>query len=218
MKQCPSCRVGFTGDLDRCPLCGDELTGVASPSVFPKSEIAAPRKLAARMLLVMTLAVLALVISIGFAAKTAPLLVAAACVALIVNYIFVRNIIVHVSSMLRMIERYYLVLMALALICVAATGDTNVATFVIPVLSLIALLSNGVLVIMFRNAFVQGYAKYLLFDLALGIVPLVLLACGLVWWAPLAMASAVVAVLLLVVMLCFTGQQLVSELRKLFNT
>lgn len=217
MMRCPSCRVDYTGALDRCPLCGDDLQGMPTERVLPESRLAQPRKVASRILVLLTGMVLVLVVMLGIAAATPVPLICIACAALLVNYVFVRSIVVHSPSFLRMVERYYLVLMALALLVLFATGNVSMATFVIPVLSLIALLSNCVLVVVFRNAFVQGYAKYLLYDLALGLVPLVLLAAGLVTWAPLSVASAVVAALLLVLMLCLTRRQLVSELRKLFN-
>lgn len=217
MMHCRSCHVGYTGALDHCPLCGDALEGTPIPRVFPKSGLAKPRRIASRMLLIMTIAVLALVVCVGIIAGTNPFLIGIACLALLINYAFIRNIIEHSLSMLRMIERYYLVLMALALLCLIGTGESAVATFIIPVLSLIALISNGVLVVLFRETFVWGYAKYLLYDVALGIVPLALLALGLVSWPVLVIASACVAVLLLVLMLCLTRRQLASELRKLFS-
>ena len=39
MKRCEKCGVQFSGDLDRCPLCQAELSGDASPAVFPRNEV-----------------------------------------------------------------------------------------------------------------------------------------------------------------------------------
>ena len=137
--------------------------------------------------------------------------------AVIVNYIFIRNVVVHSPSFLRIIERYFLVVMALALLLLLATGDSRLATYVVPALTLVALFFNGVLVAVFRNGFVQGYAKYLLFNFVLGMVPLVLLATGLVSQPALSIASGVVSGLLLVLLLVLTRKQLFSEMQKLFH-
>ena len=64
------------------------------------------------------------------------------------------------------------------------------------------------------NGFVQGYAKYLLFNFVLGMVPLVLLATGLVSQPALSIASGVVSGLLLVLLLVLTRKQLFSEMRR----
>ena len=93
----------------------------------------------------------------------------------------------------------------------------GLATYVVPALTLVALFFNGVLVAVFRNGFVQGYAKYLLFNFVLGMVPLVLLVTGLVSQPALSIASGVVSGLLLVLLLVLTRKQLFSEMQKLFH-
>ena len=193
MRYCPSCHIDFTGVLDRCPLCGSKLEGTPEGMIFPENEFARTKKLAKRSMIALTFA------------------------AVIVNYIFIRNVVVHSPSFLRIIERYFLVVMALALLLLLATGDSRLATYVVPALTLVALFFNGVLVAVFRNGFVQGYAKYLLFNFVLGMVPLVLLATGLVSQPALSIASGVVSGLLLVLLLVLTRKQLFSEMQKLFH-
>lgn len=217
MRHCPSCQLDYTGVLDQCPLCGAKLEGTPEGMAFPENELARSRKLARRCLIGLTLFGLALVVFACIRAGASNVTIFAGCAAVLVNYAFIRNIVVHSPSFLRIIERYFLVLMTVALLYLLATGDTRIATYLVPVLTLIALFSNGVLVVVFRNAFVQGYAKYLLFDFVLGMVPLVLLAAGLVTQPALSIASAAVALLLLVLMLALTRKQLISELQKLFH-
>lgn len=217
MRRCQNCRIDYTGTLKHCPLCGNELEGNPEGMAFPENELTRSKKLAKRCLIVLTLLSLALVAfaSIQLDASTTTLFAASAVVLL--NYVFIRNVVVHSPGFLRTIERYFLVLVALALLLLLATGDTRVATFVIPLLTLIALVMSSVLVVVFRNAFVQGYAKYLLYDFVLGMVPLILLAFGFVTQPALSIASASVALLLLALMLILTRKQLVSELQKLFH-
>lgn len=217
MKRCSTCQLDFTGDLDRCPLCSNVLEGTASPAVFPENELARPKKIAKRCLIGLTLAGLVLVALAGFATNSSPLAIVAGEAAVLVSYIFIRNVVVHSPSFLRMVQRYFLVLIALALLCLLATGDTAVATYLVPLVSFIALATNGVLVILFRNTFVQGYAKYLIYELALGLVPLVLMAFGFVTWPVPTIVTALAAALLLVLMLALTRKQLASEMSKLFH-
>lgn len=217
MKHCAKCDLDFTGDLDRCPLCGSSLEGKAVPAVFPENKLLGPKKAARRSLIALTLAGLLLVILAGIGAGASIVTIIAGCAAVLVSYVFIRNVVVHSPSFLRIVQRYFLVLIVLALLFVLATGDTNVATYLVPALSVIALLTNAVLVVLFRNTFVQGYAKYLLYELALGIVPLVLLAAGLITWPIPAIVTALVTLLLLILMLTLTRKQLAAEMRKLFH-
>lgn len=217
MRHCPECRIDFTGVLDRCPLCGSALEGTPEGMTFPENELSRTKKVAKRCLIVLTLLGLLLTILAGLIADASLLAIFAGCTAVLITYIFIRNVVVHSPSVLRVVERYFLVLMGIALLYLLATGDTRIATFLIPVLTLIALFSNGVLVIVFRNAFVQGYAKYLLYDFVLGLVPLILMAFGLVTQRALSITSAVVALLLLLLMLVLTRKQLASEMQKLFH-
>lgn len=217
MRHCSDCRIDFTGVLDRCPLCGSALSGTPEGMAFPENELAHSKKLARRCLIALTLAGLLLVIFAGLIAEASVVTIVSGCVAVLITYIFIRNVVVHSPSFLRIVERYFLVLMGVALLYLLATGDTRIATFLVPVLTLIALFSNGVLVVVFRNAFVQGYAKYLLYDLVLGLVPLALMAAGLVTRPALSIASAIVALLLLILMLALTRKQLGAELQKLFH-
>lgn len=217
MRYCPSCRIDFTGVLDRCPLCGSKLEGTPEGMIFPENEFARTKKLAKRSMIALTFAALAFVAFLCVRTHASAVTGIASFAAVIVNYIFIRNVVVHSPSFLRIIERYFLVVMALALLLLLATGDSRLATYVVPALTLVALFFNGVLVPVFRNGFVQGYAKYLLFNFVLGMVPLVLLVTGLVSQPALSIASGVVSGLLLVLLLVLTRKQLFSEMQKLFH-
>ncbi|MBS5478499.1 MAG: reverse gyrase, partial [Coriobacteriia bacterium] len=112
--------------------------------------------------------------------------------------------------------RYFLILLLLAFVWFALTGNLVVTTYVIPSICLLALVFDAVLVCVFRGTFVSGYAKYLLFDVVLGICPLALVATGLTTWDILAYVSALVACVLLLALVVFMHERLVAELRKLF--
>ena len=104
------------------------------------------------------------------------------CLGLVVNYLFVRNILVHTPDFLRVVVRYFLILLAIAALWYLITRNPVVTTFVIPGICLVALVFDAVLVAVFRGTFVSGYAKYLLFDVVLGLIPLALVALGLTTW------------------------------------
>ena len=111
------------------------------------------------------------------------------CAAIALNWLFVRNMIVHAPDFIRVVERYFLVLLAVGALWFLATG----------------------------NLFVSGYAKYLLYELVLGLVPAALALAGLTTWPYLAWTAAAAAVALLAALLLLTRKPLAAEMHKLFS-
>lgn len=217
MQTCDECGVGYSGKLGRCPLCGAELKGPASPEAFPVQSIQRPRKASRRVLWISTVVAMVAAIGAGIATGSAPWPVVLTCLALLVNYLFLRNILVHRPNSLRMAERWFLALLAVAVLWWLATGAPWVASLVVPSICLGALVANTVLVAAFRRTFVQGYAKYLLYDVVLGFIPLVFVVAGWVQWPWLCYASAGAALGLTLALLLLTRKQLATEMRKLFT-
>lgn len=217
MKRCNKCGISLNGDLDRCPLCQAELSGEASPAVFPVNKVRKSGTVALAVLGFATGAALLVMLFVGYMIPLPWDIVVSVCVALAVNYLFVRNIITHSPDFLRVVARYFLVLLGIAAVWYLVTRNSAVTTYVIPGICLVALVYDTVLLAVFRGTFVSGYAKYLLFDVLLGLAPLVLVALGLVTWEVPALVSALAASVFLLGLLVFTRKQLIAEVRKLFN-
>ena len=94
MKRCEKCGVQFSGDLDRCPLCQAELSGDASPAVFPRNEVRKSGAIALAVLAFATGACLLVMLFLGHLLQLPGDIVVTVCVGLVVNYLFVRNILI----------------------------------------------------------------------------------------------------------------------------
>lgn len=217
MMRCNACRADFRGDLDRCPLCGDALEGKPVSSAFPKIGLERKSRRVRTVLGIVTLGLLVAIVALCIAAQLSAWRCAMAAAALAVNYVFVRNMLVHAPDVLRLLQRYYLVLVAMAFIWFLATGDPSISTFVIPCLCITGTLFEGVLLVAFRSRFLADYAKYLVFVIALGMMPLALFPTGTVQWAALPVASAAFAALLAAALGLFARKQVAREARKLFD-
>lgn len=217
MRTCARCGVSFTGDLDVCPLCQARLTGEAEPSVFPVNEVKRSGTTALRVLAFATGAAVLATLFAGHLAGLPGWTVLAVCVALLTNYVFVRHMMSNAPDFLRLVARYFLLLLAVAVVWFALTGNLVVTTYVIPAICLVALVFDAVLVCVFRGTFVSGYTKYLLLDVVFGIAPVVYVAAGFTTWDVLAYASALVASVLLLGLVVFMRERLAAEVRKLFT-
>jgi hypothetical protein len=194
------------------------MTGQAEPSVFPQNKVRRSGVMALEVLAFVTGMALLAMLFIGYLISLSPGFVGTVCLALAMNYLFVRNIIIRNPDFLRVVIRYFLVLLAVSLLWFLLTGNLLVTTFVIPGICLVALVFDTILIVIFRGTFVSGYAKYLLFDVMLGLAPMILIVLDLTTWEMLAYISALVSSVFLLWILVFMRQQLVAEVRKLLST
>lgn len=217
MRRCVSCRLDIAGDLEHCPLCDERLSGEATPSAFPPNRAKAAKERALVVLAMVAAAATIAALCLGEAAGFHVEAMLAACAVVAVNYLFIRNVILHSPAFLRSIVRYFLVILAGLGLWYAATGDGAVVAYAIPGVCLLALAFDTALVLTLRDAFVLDYAKYLIFHIALGLIPLALTVAGIVARPHLALASAAAAAALTVVLALLARRQLAAELRKLFS-
>lgn len=217
MRRCDKCGVDFSGDLDQCPLCQAELKGQAEPSAFPRNEVKKSGTVALKVLAFASGACLLVMVFLGYLFSLPGDIVFTVCLALVVNYLFVRNILTHSTDFLRVVVRYFLVLLAIAAVWFIVSHNLVITTFVIPGICLVALVFDAVLFAVFRGTFVTGYAKYLLFDVVLGLIPIILVAFDLTTWDVLAYTSALTSSVFLLGLVVFARKQLLAEVRKLFS-
>lgn len=217
MKRCEACRVEYSGDLGKCPLCGGKLTGEAEPSPFPPNKVKVAGAFALTLLAMLTAAAFIAVLYLGDGLGLSRAAMAVGCAGVALNYLFVRNIIKHSPAFLRSVVRYFLLLLAICAVWYLFTGDPDVVTFLVPGVCLVSIVFDVVLVLAFRDSFVFDYAKYLLFNIVLGVIPLALSAGGLTTKDAPSQASATAAVVLAVVLAVFARKQILAEIRKLFS-
>ncbi len=182
---------------------------------FPDLPILHQSKTAKRVLFGVMLAVMAAVIVLCIYVGSSAWNIVLACIAVVLNYVFVRNIMMHAPDFLRSVQRYLLVIVAMALLWFMATGDTQVSTFVAPTACAMASLFDIAILTTFRSKFIVGYAKYILFAIVLAIIPLVLLALGCVSWDPMVWLSSLCAAALIIVVLVEGRASMASELKKM---
>lgn len=217
MKHCEKCNIDLKGELDQCPLCQAELAGTAVPSVFPRNEAKKTGELALKILAFVTGLSLAVTVFLWLLLSLPGDIILIICLALVINYLYIRNVLIHRPDFLRVIVRYFLILLVLAVAWFIFTQNLIITTYVIPSIGIVALVFDAVLIVLFRGTFVSGYAKYLLFSVLLGLAPLILAAAHLTTTNILVYICALVAIILALALLVFTRKQLVTEIRKLFS-
>lgn len=217
MMHCPICKVEFTGDLDRCALCGSSLEGTPDPSPFPCVPIQRKNLIARRILGGITAAVLIAWCIFCLSVQIPGVIGITVLGALGLNWFFIRNLMMHAPNTLRAIKRYFLVVMVMALGWFVVTRSPIASSLVIPVVALIAILFDAVLLAVQGSRLVEEYGKYVLYDIAFGIIPPLLMLTDTVMWPTLSWSCAVASAAMLTVLLVVNRHAMADETRKLFN-
>ena len=117
----------------------------------------------------------------------------ASAAALIISVLFINSAILHAPRPLRLMFRYFYIMLAIALVWFVATMNHVVTMFVIPITCLVSLVFDVVLLIVLRAKAIDQYAKYLAFDIVAGLLPLTFIPLGWAPWDVLVMVSGLVS-------------------------
>ena len=131
--------------------------------------------------------------------------------------LLVRHILSNVPNFMRITVRVYLGLMVVLAGVYVSTGASVVPTFIFPALCFVGMVFDAVVMLVYRERLSGSYIKYLLLGALIGALPLAFDAAGLTTWGVPSYASALSAGILLLALLTFWREALITELRKLFT-
>lgn len=215
--RCDACGIDISGKHATCPLCGSTLSGTPSPSPFPPSTLPKSsrriRIILGGITFVSIIAATVSCIITGISAGTALAIDAG----LALNYLFVRNIVLHSPSAFRSIVRYFLIVIAFAYIWYIATRSQYTIDYIIPAASIISLVFDSVLIMLLSHQFVGPYSKYVLFNIVIGFLPLVFLGAHLLDNPVLSTISGLASIVTGTILWTFTKGQIKDELKRLLH-
>lgn len=215
MLKCNHCNVDFSGRLERCPLCGGSLEGKPSAAVFPHCNITKPWRIALKLIEFFSGAgAIALAVLWGVHVLPANIAILS-LLAVLLNFVFVFNMLRLNPGFIRSSSRYILLLIAVGFLIYWFTGLTWVTDFALPIVCLVALLFDIVLCVWLKNAFIEMFAKYLIFDIVCAFLPLICIWFGWSHFETLAWTSAGCSALFLLVLMVFFRTEFLSEFKKL---
>lgn len=95
MRTCDECGVGFSGELDHCPLCGSTLEGIPMPAAFPVSRAQRLAKAARRTVGTLAVAAVLLLLAAAWWLKLPLEAVGAVGAVLAVGYLLLRKMLIR---------------------------------------------------------------------------------------------------------------------------
>ena len=95
MRTCDECGVGFSGELDHCPLCGSTLEGIPMPAAFPVSRAQRLATAARRTVGTLAVAAVLLLLAAAWWLKLPLEAVGAVGAVLTVGYLLLRKMLIR---------------------------------------------------------------------------------------------------------------------------
>ncbi len=216
MRKCKKCQVQYNGHLNRCPLCKSELVGKMTPNVFPK--IKSPKnKLITKILLYISFCASLLCSFIEYTITQSLTASKYVILGLITNYLMVNFIIKNYKNVIKMLNKYFWLLLFIFFVWYFVTKSLIITTYFIPILCIIIFAFNSIVMLVLRNDYILKFGKTILLDCIIGLIPLALVAFHLTTFSLLSYICAILDLLVFVGLLIFCKDNILEELQKIFN-
>lgn len=217
MKNCPSCKIKFNTSEEQCPLCQNLLKGHGSNDVFPtnikfKTDSAIFKTL---LFISAVITILSIFIELYFSnsLKYTMLIFGGLISNLFVVYFILKNN----QNVLKMVEKYGLLLVMLTLLWYIATKEVIITNYVIPLLCIFELVFILISFMVMKRNYVVNHLSLILLNIFLQFLPILLVLLGWTTYDFLSYISFVCALIIMVGLLIFFHDEIKSELKKIFD-
>lgn len=213
MYTCEKCGVQVVGAPPCCPLCQGPLTGEPEPDVYPDIPLTkSPNQFLIRMFALATVIAVVVCIAVLLCFPTHRVAALSCMAGLGSGWLAVGIAVRKRGKPLKAVFWQVCVLSLLALAWDYGTGRRGWSLdFVLPILYTCTIIAMAVIARLLRLG-ASDYLLYLVLNILLGLVPLILLLCGVLGVAYPAVICAAVSVIFLAALILFEGPALKGEL------
>lgn len=216
MLKCNKCNVKYNGNLKYCPLCQNKLMGTATNSVFPiikKKKDSILNKIFMFVSLIVGIIFSFIEYVITHKLEISKFVI----LGLITNYILIKFILNNYKNVLKMINKYFIVILFILFMWYLVTKYILITTYLIPILCLIIFAFNTIIMIILKDDYVIKYTKTILLDCLIGLIPLILVNFGLSECKILSYVCVIFDLIIFIGLIIFYRDYIIEELKKIFN-
>lgn len=216
MKKCSKCMIEFNGNLKICPLCQSELYGSNTNSVFPKLNYK-KNKLLYKILLFVSFCIGILFAFIEYNIHSSLYITKYVIFGLITNYVLIKFIHNNYKNVLKMMNGYFFVLIILFLLWFWITKSLIITTYLVPVLCIIIFIFNSITLLVLKDSYLIKFVKTILLDCLVGLIPLLLVYLKLTTFDLLSYICVLLDIIVFIGLLIFCKDNVIEEIKKIFN-
>lgn len=217
MKKCNKCNIEFNGNIKYCPLCQNKLTNFSSPNVFPPNIKRQKDTILFKILLFVSIVMSIISIFLEYIITKKFNYSFFVTFGLITNMILLLFILENYQNVLKMMAKYFYVILTLLFIWYFATKNLIITTFIIPGLCIVIYLFNGITMIVLKNYYITKYTGIILFDAIIGLIPMLLVFLNLTTINILAYICFMLDIFIFLALIIFCKQKIFNELKKMFS-
>ena len=217
MKYCNSCHISFNTSSKLCPLCQNKLEGICNDVVFPKNIRLSTNSLIMKIILFSSIVVFLITnfVELYITGKIKYGLYIN--LGLITNICIIYVILKNYQDILRMFEKYGLILILIILGWYLVTKNKIITNYIIPSICLVELLFNLVVGIILRSNYLVKYSGLILVNLILLVLPSLLVILGLTSNNLMSYICLICAIIAISGLVIFCFDSIKEELSKIFN-
>lgn len=216
MRKCNKCNIEFNGNFEMCPLCNSRMTGKKTDNVFPKIKTSNPTLLY-KVLSFVSFAIGVLFAFTEYIISKSFYINKFVVLGLVTNYILVKFILKNYKDVLKMMNKYFLIILILFFTWFLATKSLIITTYLIPILCIIIFVFNSITMLVLKNPYIIKFVKTILLDCLIGLIPLILVVFKLTTFEILSYICAILGLLAFVGLLIFCKEDIIEEFKKVFN-
>lgn len=216
MRKCNKCKISYTGNINRCPLCQGKLVGNITPSFFPKIK-RAKEKMLYKILLFTSIAIGIIFAFIEYLIHKQLIITKYACLSLFTFYILVITLIAKYKNILKRMNKYFLIILFIIFMWFIMTKSLIITTYIIPILCIIILAFNSITMLVLKNSYINKFLGVILLDCLIGVIPIILTALDLTTNNILAYICLLIDILVFIGLVIFCYDKIVTELIKKIN-
>ncbi len=217
MLYCDKCAVKVAGNRSRCPLCGMPLSGKGhpAPEVFPQlPPLKEKRNLIFRLVIFVSIAGAVICSAVNFLLPQTGVWAPFVVIGVICIWVDAALSIRKFGNIYKSILWQSVILSVLAVVWDLLTHWRGwSADYAIPIILGAAIISMSIIA-QIQKLHVEDYLVYLLIDIVFGMIPVILLAAGLVHVPLPTIICAALSLIYLAALFVFEGKNILLEIRK----
>ena len=217
MKKCNSCNIDFITSSNLCPICRNNLYGDNEISTFPTNILYNTSNLILKIVLFISISILIIYGFIEINIFKEFKYINLVFLGLLTNYTITYFILKNSKNILKMFFKYGIVLMFLTIIWYIFTKKSYIPNYIIPGISLLEIVSNFIINLIFRKNYFIRYSNLLLTNIILLIMPALFILLNITTNNLMSYICLIIALITILGLIIFCFDDLIDELKKIFN-